>query len=196
MDHELNLEIVNDTPFQNLTYILALDHKAEKTVQRQAVLRKDKPSETNEISVKLRKKDVWSTGRGAAGRFWLFMDVLDICFGSLTDCAHLPFSLDYKDHVDCDKGKKILLLSRMLHVDRANVALWSRYTAAQYALIAFLLFIVVLLASAAFEGVWQIVWLIGFAALIGLLFVMLIRRRNRLKKELLDFAAKETAEVA
>ena len=194
MEHKLNLEIVNDTPFPQLSYILALDHNAVKTTQREAVLHKEIQSETREISVKLRKKDLWRI-KSASNRFWLFLDVLDICFGSLSDSEHLPFSLEYKAHVDCENDKKILLLSRLLHVDKSSVDLWSKYSTAQYVFISLLLFFIVLLASVAFSGIFKALWLGGFAALIALLFVSLVRRRNRLKKDLLELAEEEVEEA-
>ena len=193
MKHNTKLEIVNDTPFPRMSYILALDHNAEKTTQRETVLNKNVSGETQEISVKLRKKDLWRV-KGASGKFWLFLDVLDLCFGSLSDCEHLPFSLEYKGQVDCGNEKKILLLSKLMHVKKESVALWSRFSTFQYAFLSLLLLFIALLASTAFDGIFKALWLGVFGALVALMFVLLIRRRNRLKKDLLELADEEVEE--
>lgn len=192
MDHNLKLEIVNDTPFKNLTYMLTLNQKSERITQRQTILRRETTSETREVRVKLRKKDIWSAEKRGAHRFWLLMDVLDVFFGSLSDSDHLPFSIEYKCPADSGlQERKILLVSRLLRTKRENVALWSRYTTAQYIMVSLLLAFFVLLASVVFSGVFKALWLVGCAAAIGTLLFFRIKRRNKIKKELLVYSAEE-----
>lgn len=196
MENELKLEIVNDTPFRNLKYILTLDHKAEKVLQKQAILRREVKSETRAVPVKVRKKDVWNSDQHNDQRFWLLLDVLDVFFGSLSDADHLPVSIEYKDEIDTARERKILLISRIMRSNPKNVARWTRYTTAQYILVSVLLFFFVLLFSVAIPGLFKALWIGGCAAAIAGFLVFRIKSRNKLKKDLLVYAGQDDEESA